>query len=46
VLFLFDRILSALQPFSAPSPARHGCCEKDRNSRAACPLPGQGEGEK
>src|SRR6266849_4924509 len=27
-----------------PSPARHGGCKKDRNRRAACPLPGQGEG--
>jgi hypothetical protein len=23
------------------SPARHGGCKKDRNRRAACPLPGQ-----
>ena len=22
----------------APSPARHGCCEKNRNSRAGAPL--------
>src|SRR5713101_3331104 len=27
-----------------PSPARHGGCTKERNRRAACPLPGQGEG--
>src|SRR5713101_1801562 len=27
-----------------PSPAHRGACKKDRNRRAACPLPGQGEG--
>src|SRR6266851_9087966 len=30
-------------PWLLPSPARHGGCKKDRNRRAACPLPGQGE---
>ena len=30
--------------WTLPSPARHGGCTKERNRRAACPLPGQGRG--
>ena len=32
--------LACLEVYQAPRPARHGCCEKSRNSHAACaPLP-------